>query len=338
MDTLTHTAIGICSGHLIAGKQLGKKAMLFGAIANNLPDMDVLANLWAADTKVLLIHRGITHSFLANIILTFVLSWLFQKLYSKYNVNIKKWLLLFGSGLALHLFTDALTSYGTGWFEPFDHTRVTFNTIFILDPLFSIPLWIASLVILFMKQDSPKSFVWSKCGLVISFAYLFFTIVNKVYVNSVVEKNLRSQNMIYTDYLATPTPLNNLLWYIVVKKNKAFEVGYYSVLDKDPSIKFRQFLRNDSLLNFPCDTNSLGDLVRFSKGYYCLRRERDTIIFSDMRFGQIGGWYKPDAAFVFNFKLAAQCYNKDALQKGRFEAFEDKALPMLWKRMLGSKD
>jgi inner membrane protein len=338
MDTLTHTAIGICSGHLIAGKQLGKKAMLFGALANNLPDIDVIANLWAEDTKVLLIHRGITHSFLACIILTFVLSWLFQKFYSKYQIEYKKWLLLFGSGLALHLFTDAMTSYGTGWFEPFDPARVTFNTIFILDPLFSIPVLVSSLVMLFMKRDAPKSFVWAKYGLIISFVYLSFTMLNKLYVNSIVEKSLKAQHINYSDYLATPTPLNNLLWYVVAKNGAGFEVGYYSILDKDPEIVFQHFRRNDSLLNFPCDTSSLADLVRFSKGYYCLRLERDTVILSDMRFGQMGGWYKPDAGFVFNFKLAANCYNKDALQKGRFEAFEDKALPMLWRRMLGSKN
>lgn len=338
MDSLTHTAIGICSGHLIAGKQLGKKAMLFGAIANNLPDIDVLSNLWASDTKALLLHRGITHSFFANIILTFVLAWCFQKLYPKYNMSFKKWTALFGSGLALHLFTDALTSYGTGWFEPFDHSRVSFNTIFILDPLFTIPVLVTAIVIPFMKKDSRASYTWSKAGLTISFIYLSFTIFNKLYVDSVIEKKLRAQNIIYTDYLATPTPLNNLLWYVVTKNNTDFKVGYYSIFDKDEALELYDFKKNDSLLNFPCDTSSLADLVRFSKGYYCLRRERDTVIFSDMRFGQMGGWYKPDAGFVFNYKLATNCYNKDALQKGRFEAFEDKALPMLWKRMFGSRE
>jgi len=338
LDTLTHTAIGICTGHLVAGKQLGKKAMLFGAIANNFPDIDVISNFWASDTKALLLHRGITHSFFANIIFTFLFSWLFQKLYAKYNIALKKWILLFGSGLAIHLFTDALTSYGTGWFEPFDHSRVSFNTIFILDPLFSIPVWIVSIAILFMKRGAPLSFKLAKIGLAVSFAYLAFTIFNKLRVDSVIENDLKAQNINYTDYLATPTPLNNLLWYIVTKNNDEFKVGYYSIMDKNQNISFHDFKRNDSLLNFPCDSASLADLVRFSKGYYCLRREKDTIIFSDMRFGQMGGWYKADAGFVFNFRLAANCYNKDVLQKGRFEAFEDKALPMLWKRMMGSKE
>ena len=41
MDSITHTVLGMVEGELIAGKNLGKKAMLFGAIANNLPDIDV---------------------------------------------------------------------------------------------------------------------------------------------------------------------------------------------------------------------------------------------------------------------------------------------------------
>jgi inner membrane protein len=337
LDTLTHTAIGICTGHLIAGKQLGRKAMLFGAIANNLPDIDVIANLWASDTRVLLLHRGITHSFLANIILTLLLALCFERWYSKYGVSRKKWLLLFGSGLALHLFTDALTSYGTGWFEPFSQARISFNTIFILDPFFSLPLLLSAIVAVFLKPGSPAGIKWCKFGLIISFVYLSFTIVNKLYVNSVVEKNLRAQQINYSDYLATPTPLNNFLWYIVAKNGNGFDIGYYSIFDETNDISFRHLPKNDSLLNFPCDTEAVKDLLRFSKGYCCFRLENDTVILSDMRFGQIGGWYKPDAEFVFNFKLAVNCYNKDALQKGRFESFDNDAIPQLIRRIKGIK-
>ena len=64
MDSLTHTLLGACLGEVIAGKKIGKKAMLIGAIANNIPDIDVLSSLWMSQPDSLLAHRGFTHSVL----------------------------------------------------------------------------------------------------------------------------------------------------------------------------------------------------------------------------------------------------------------------------------
>ena len=122
MDTLTHTVIGACVGEALAGKKLGKKAMLWGAIANNLPDLDVLSSLWMKPPDTLLAHRGFTHSVLFAVLSTLLLSWLIKKLYSEVlKFTFRDALLLIGSGLLLHITLDALTVYGTGWFEPFSH-------------------------------------------------------------------------------------------------------------------------------------------------------------------------------------------------------------------------
>ena len=131
MDTITHTVLGACLGHTIAGKQMGKKAMLIGALANNLPDIDVVANLWVSPTASLLVHRGITHSILMAVIATVLLAAVFKKTTNNEAITYKRWLLLFGSALFTHIFLDAYTAYGTGWFEPFNHARVSFNALFI---------------------------------------------------------------------------------------------------------------------------------------------------------------------------------------------------------------
>ena len=36
----------------------------------------------------------------------------------------------FTSGMLIHIFIDAMTAYGTGWFEPFTHVRVSFISMF----------------------------------------------------------------------------------------------------------------------------------------------------------------------------------------------------------------
>ncbi len=335
MDTITHTVIGACLGEAIAGKQLGKKAMLLGALANNLPDIDVITAFWTSETQALLLHRGITHSIFFAVIFSPILAFIFKNIFKKYLVSFNQWLLLFGSGLFIHIFIDGLTTYGTGWFEPFNHSRVSLNTIFILDPLFSLPVLIATIALIILKKDSVKRNKWWKTGLLASSIYLMFTIVNKLYVDQVVEKNLSAQHINYTNYMCTPTPINNFLWYIVAQSESQYYIGYYSLFDKDETIKFEKVRQNDSLLSLPCDPSQVKFLTRFSQGYYCAKLENDTIIFSDIRFGQLGGWYKNNTLFIFNFKMAKNCNNRTALQKGRFESFDKETTKQLFRRIKG---
>ncbi|SRR6266498_564135 len=51
MDTITHIAIGACVGEVFLGKKLGKRALLLGAIANSIPDIDFVASVWMSLVK-----------------------------------------------------------------------------------------------------------------------------------------------------------------------------------------------------------------------------------------------------------------------------------------------
>jgi inner membrane protein len=337
MDTLTHTAIGACLGEVIAGKELGKKAMLAGAIANNLPDIDVLSTTWASETQALLLHRGITHSFLFIMLFTPLLAWGLKWMYRKNEIGFGKLLLISGSGLLLHIFLDSLTAYGTGWLEPFSTQRFTLNTIFILDPVFMLPVLIASIVLVVKKKNVAGRLKWARGGLYVSGIYLLLICVNKIFVNNAVENKLKAQQIQYSDFTASPTPLNNFLWYVIARSANEFHVGYYSIFDGEQPIELEPVPRNDSLLDYPCDPNKVNDLKRFSQNYYAAELQNDTVVFNDLRFGQIGGWYQPNTAFVFHFKLAPKCSNKAALQQGRIDSFDPRALKALFKRMFGVK-
>ena len=45
MDTVTHTLLGAAIGEAILGKRIGRKAMFYGALTSNIPDIDVLGIL-----------------------------------------------------------------------------------------------------------------------------------------------------------------------------------------------------------------------------------------------------------------------------------------------------
>ena len=74
MDSLTHIVIGACIGDLMAGKKIGKRAMLYGALLQSVPDIDFLASFWLDPVNDLVAHRGITHSLLFAVCVTPVLA------------------------------------------------------------------------------------------------------------------------------------------------------------------------------------------------------------------------------------------------------------------------
>ena len=138
MDTLTHIVLGACIGEAIAGKQLGKKALILGALAQNIPDIDFVASFWLPLASDVLAHRGFTHSLLFVLLVSPLLAWCLVLLFRRAGMNFGQWVLFWGLQILIHIFIDAFNAYGTGWFEPFSHYRVSFNTMFVADPMLSL--------------------------------------------------------------------------------------------------------------------------------------------------------------------------------------------------------
>lgn len=329
MDSLTHVVLGAAIGEAALGKKIGRKAMLWGALADTIPDFDVFASPCFSDAQQLLVHRGFTHSFLFVALASPLFGWLFSKWFKKTEVNWKSWTWLFFLGLMSHVLLDSLTAYGTAWFEPFSEYRVSFNTIFVADVFYTLPFLICVLIALIAKNGSPKRLQWNKAGLWISSAYLVFTIVNKWHVHDTVTEGLDKKNIIVADIVTTPTPLNNFLWMSYSNDATGYWFGYYSIFDKTKDIDFYHVNRKDSLLKSYENSEDVKFLKRFSKDHYIMSMEDSTVYFNDIRFGQVGGWNGPDSSFVFAFRLNNRTDNSRALNRGKFETtFKDAFLSL----------
>src|SRR6185436_9572713 len=165
----------------------------------------VATSLWMNPADSLLAHRGFTHSILFQLLLIPIAAYFLKRLYNKKVFSLNGWMLLIGSNLFLHIFLDALTAYGTGWFEPFSHYRVSFNTLFILDPFFSISFIVGAIILVIKKVQSPSRQKIALICVTISGCYLLFTMVNKVNVNEMIEKSLTRGNISNENYFSTPT-------------------------------------------------------------------------------------------------------------------------------------
>jgi inner membrane protein len=335
MDSLTHIVLGAAIGEAVLGKKIGRKAMLWGALADTIPDFDVFASPCVSDAQQLLVHRGFTHSFLFIAIMAPLLGWLFSRWFRKAEVNWKNWTWLFFLGMMSHVLLDSLTAYGTGWFEPFSHYRVSFNTIFVADVFYTIPFLICILIALIAKNNSSKRMMWNKAGLLISTLYLVFTIINKWHVHGIISDGLKQKKIEVSEIVTTPTPLNNFLWMSYSSDQTGYWFGYYSVFDKTKDIEFYHVNKKDSLLVPFENDGSVKLLRRFSKNYYVMSQEDSTVYFNDIRFGQVGGWNGPDSSFVFSFRLNNKTKDSKALDRGKFKTTFSDAFINLVTRIKG---
>src|ERR1043166_219021 len=282
MDSLTHVVLGAAIGEAVLGKKIGRKAMLWGALADTIPDFDVFAAYCGTTpAQQLLVHRGITHSFFFMLIMAPLLGWLWSKWFRKSEVPMKSWTWLFFLGMFTHVLLDSISAYGTGWFEPFSSYRVSFNTIFVADPFYTLPFLICVVVAIIAKNGSPKRQKWNRWGLYLSCLYLLFTIVNKWHVHGIMKRSLDEQQIAYDDFTVTPTALNNFLWMGYTHDGKGAYIGYYSVFDKTENVSYTYHKRNDSLLDLFPEDESIRILKQFSKGQYLMTRKDSSIRFND---------------------------------------------------------
>ncbi|MBK8501502.1 MAG: metal-dependent hydrolase [Saprospiraceae bacterium] len=335
MDSLTHLALGACMGEAFAGKKLGKKAMLWGALAQSIPDIDFLAAFWMDTPSNLLAHRGFTHSLLFCAMITPLMAFAAERWHRPHNISLKKWLLFFGSVIFVHLFIDAFNNYGVGWFEPFSHKRVSFHAIYVADPFFSLAPGLACLAMLyFRKTPKQRKRSW-QIGLGVSALYLIYCLVNKWKVDSDVKQIFEKPEITYSRYFTTPAPLQNWLWFVVAGNDEGYHVGFRSLFDREKQIHFQYFPRNDSLLDPIKDHEELKKLIRFSQEYYTVEYWNDTLVFNDLRFGQILGWANPEGKFVFHYYLEHPYDNTLVVQRGRFDGWNYDVLKGLVKRATG---
>jgi len=115
MDSLSQIVLGAAVGQAIAGKKMGRKAALWGAIAGTIPDLDILFIPKSDPLGYLLIHRSYSHAFLPLIMAAFLFAWITFVVYRKKH-SYKDWYLLWLGGLITHPMLDSLTTYGTRLF------------------------------------------------------------------------------------------------------------------------------------------------------------------------------------------------------------------------------
>ncbi len=337
MDSITHIALGAAVGEVMLGKKMGKRALLIGAAANSFPDIDFVASLWLSPADNVLAHRGFTHSLVFMVLITLVFYLVAIRWDKKLLVSRSGWFLFFLIQLGLHLFVDAFNAYGVGWFIPFNDMRISFHTLFVVDPFYSSVLIVVFMLLLIYPELNTYRVRMASTGLILSTLYLGYALTNKYFAEHEAKGILKKNNISYQRFFTTPTPLNTWLWFVVAEVDSGYHIGYRSVFDKTDSMPLTYVPRNEHLLQGWQGDHALQQLKKFSQGYYTVEHYSDTLVFNDLRFGQITGWYNPNARFAFHYYLNSPEENLLVMQRGRFANWNEETVRALLTRIQGNQ-
>lgn len=352
MDSLTQITLGAAVGEAALGERVGNRAVLWGAIAGLIPDLDIIPTLFMDEIGRMTVHRGFSHSILFSMLFAPLLGYIIHRIYrrkgeayrsnsapdlgSRRRAGFSAWTVLVFLCIITHIILDCFTAYGTQVFLPFSNYRVAFNSISIIDPLYSLPLFIGVIAVLFMRSPDKRR-ILNYFGLGISTLYLVFTLGNKIHITDVFEKSLRGQGIAYSRILTVPTLLNNILWLGVAEGESSFHVGYYSILDNSKNIRFLAVKKNHHLIEHIRDEEVIKKLRWFTKGYYSIDKRDGVLLFNNMRYGYIDDDGN-SSNFIFSYEISRREDDRGGLmiKRNRHVKIRKDAFVRLIDRLIGN--
>jgi inner membrane protein len=332
MDSLTQIILGAAIGEAVLGKKVGNKAILYGAIAGTIPDLDVFASYFTDTVTALAIHRGFTHSILFSILFAPIFGWLVSR-YEKYK-DFKGWSWLFFWALITHPILDAHTTWGTQLFWPLD-LRLAFKTIFVVDPIYTLPFLVFLILTMFQKRTSEKRRYYNGIGLTVSTAYLALTFGLKSWAFLKFENALQTQNITYEQIDTRPSPLNTILWSANIETNDAYLLGNYSFFDTQ-DITFEAYPKNHELLGNLIENKKVKRMIAISEGWYTITKTNDKLYFNDLRFGLLS--VTPQSQeFVFKYEIKMDDSGYvNFVEQEKTPRDAKKLMHNLWQRLKGN--
>jgi inner membrane protein len=299
MDSVTQILLGASVGVAVMGRRTALwKSALWGGVAGLLPDLDVLLD--HGDPILNMIrHRAESHALLLLALWAFPMAWVVCRIHRQMPLYGRWWWAIM-LALVTHPLLDLMTIYGTQVFQPFTDEAYGLGSIFIVDPLYSLPLLWGVVAALRIKTVG-RALAINGGALAFSTAYLVWSALGQAGVAQHARLSLQALNLPSESLLVTPTPLNTLLWRVVALDGDQFHEGFYSWLDGDRTIRFVAHPRGGALAAQNADHPQIQRLARFTDGFFKVHTQGDRLVVTDLRMGQ-----EPDYVFAFDIGAPLQ--------------------------------
>ena len=310
VDLLTQAALGAVVGELVLGRQLGRRALAWGALFGTLPDLDIVFEWILPTAWNLVMHRGITHSLLFTGLLTWLLAKPLAKRWKKDKVTPKRaaWFVFLAWGT--HVLIDVFTVDGAGVLDPLPLPRLSTDNLSIIDPLFTIPLVVAVIIGLFVKPKEWKkgkgirSASWC---LGVSTFYVLLSFLAKLSISRAVETDMAKRGVAWQRKMEAPTFSNILLWRTLVECPGEIWIGYRSIFDASAQpIRWTVVPKGEDIAAKHADAREVKIVKWVSKGWWIARESADGVWLADLRFAELRSWDEKGIALRPSFAWTYQ--------------------------------
>jgi len=272
--------------------------MLAGAALATLPDLDSFPIALFTDDPVALmtLHRGASHSLFVLPLLAWAIWALFRRRGGRVAQAPGPWFLAIALALVTHPLLDAFTVYGTQLLWPLPLPPAMWSSVFIIDPAYTLWLLLGVAVAAFAGAR-PLARRALLAGLVLSTAYLGWSLVAKAMVEREAERSLATLGLEDAPRFSVPMPFNTLLWRVVAMTPDGFVEGEHSLVADARPIAFRQYRSEVQALAQVADFPAVARLAWFNRGFMKADEREGQLVLSDLRMGA-----EPD--YSFNFAVA----------------------------------
>ncbi len=350
MDSITQAALGTAVAYGCWHRQLGRRALAWGFALGTLPDLDILVFPWLDEVNRLLWHRGESHAIWAIFLGALLLAPLLVRIHKnptppRVSLDFRAaftgvWLIF-----ASHVLIDVFTVYGTQLLAPFTRHGFGLNNLFIIDPLYTLPLVLGVLLAAVLRTPRARHLA-NVAGLAISTLYVAWSFVAQARAASVFAAELARQGHIVAPgrAITSAAPLNTVLWRHVAEVEGGFLVGYWSWLDADTTVRFDFVPRHAEAVAAVRESRAFQTVEWFSQGFWAVLDTRDGAArVADLRFGETRSapsappseWGSP-FAWYFPLEVTSDEFVPLIPVAGDFGSRRD-ALSAIWRRLKGDR-
>lgn len=335
MDSISQAVLGGCIQGGLLGKQQGRKAYLYGALLGTLPDLDVLIR-YENPIDAMTYHRGFSHSIFTLTLVSLLIVVCLRLKKRAPNISFSRLFLAIWLALITHPILDSFTNYGTQLFWPLQVTPLSLASVFIIDPFFTLPLLCAFVVGLCLKKPE-LGIKLSMATLIWGCVYLALGQASQTWAEHKALKHLQEQNIAVSRIKTMSTPLNNILWQILIedRSGNRYEMFSHSLDGSTP--EYRLISRASDTLSTPIPNDpDIERLKWFTDDWIQLIEQNNQLVLQDLRMSFAGRYF-------FSFIIAEK--QKDETGKEQWRLITPirsnaknnyefkKALNMLWLRL-----
>jgi len=340
MDSLTQATLGAAVAAAGWHRPLGRKALLWGVALGTLPDLDIILFPWLDTVQRLYWHRGESHSLFLIIPMAMAAGWLVHRVHRGGGLSYGRAAGVTSLIFLTHVLIDFFTVYGTQLLAPFSRHGFGSNNLFIIDPLYTLPLLAGCLV--FALRPAGMGWRANQVGLVLSTLYVVWSFGAQAVAERGFQRELARQGIVATGTAQTSaTALNTVLWRHLAPVEGGFVIGYRSLLDADDAVRFDFVPQRAELAAALRQTREFEVLDWFSQGYWVAQPGAEGVKIVDLRFGEIrtSPASSPEEwVHVFAWELRAAGDNGTRLRQLP-QDFGDRraALGAVWRRLRGDQ-